>query len=77
MNGIPYAEWKARYLNELFRNHGVLGVAARIKAATVTDGLIKNTAAPVPCQARRRCKAENSTVSKDRHETISQHTRRE
>jgi hypothetical protein len=38
--GIPWAEWKAQELNELFRQHGT-GGPGHITAATVQDGLNK------------------------------------
>src|SRR5262249_26297362 len=39
--GVPFAQWKADQLNELFRRHGLLGVAGGITAGTVEDGLAK------------------------------------
>jgi hypothetical protein len=37
-NGVPWAEWKAQSLNQLFKDQGVLGQPGRIKAATVQHG---------------------------------------
>jgi hypothetical protein len=39
--GTPYCEWRARQLNELFRQHGVLKQPGRIKPETIMDGLEK------------------------------------
>jgi hypothetical protein len=36
--GVPYAEWKARQLNELFRERGMTGESGRITPETMTDG---------------------------------------
>jgi hypothetical protein len=36
--GIPWAEWKAAALNQLFREQGVTGQPGRITAATVLHG---------------------------------------
>jgi hypothetical protein len=44
--GLPYAEWKAQQLNELFRQHGVMGQPGRISAATVADGILKSLVQP-------------------------------
>jgi hypothetical protein len=38
---VPYAEWKAQQLNQLFRLHGRTGQPGRIKPETVQDGLEK------------------------------------
>jgi hypothetical protein len=46
--GIPYCEWRARQLNELFRQHGQTGQPGRITAATVADGLGKALPAKMP-----------------------------
>jgi hypothetical protein len=39
--GIPYCEWAAGQLNELFRQHGQTGQPARITADTIGDRLRK------------------------------------
>ena len=38
---IGYAEWKARQLNRLFAEHGVIGESGHIESTTVMDGLSK------------------------------------
>lgn len=38
-DGIPYTQWKADQLNELFRRHGTPGQHAHITAAAVADSL--------------------------------------
>jgi hypothetical protein len=42
-DGIPWEEWKARSLNRLFLEQGVLGESGRITAATVRDGERRRT----------------------------------
>jgi hypothetical protein len=37
--GVPYAQWKANQLNAIFARHGVLGVAGRIRAESVENGI--------------------------------------
>ena len=39
--GVPYTQWRADQLNELFRRHGRLGEPGRLTAQTVEDGLTK------------------------------------
>lgn len=41
--GIPYAMWKAKQLNELFRRHGVGKEPGKIQPWVITDGLRKFT----------------------------------
>lgn len=41
--GIPYAVWKAKQLNELFKQYGVQKEPARIQPWVIADGLKKFT----------------------------------
>ena len=74
---IPWAEWKATQLNQVFEQHGVIGRPGRITADTVRRSSNHETANELKqrtketTQTARPASGEDSTLTEARHEIAS------